>query len=101
MSLTYISISSDSNTESVRSSASHVILSYTDTTIVEVPAIVPKGDSETEPSEAPPSPDYDDSSSNDVPETAGLEVQAAPTPPAPLQIVPALPVLPRKPAIFV
>ncbi|GJT89638.1 putative reverse transcriptase domain-containing protein [Tanacetum coccineum] len=58
MSLTHISISSDFNTESVRSSASHVISSDTETEIIAVPAIIPEDDLETEPSEAPPSPDY-------------------------------------------
>ncbi|GJX18494.1 hypothetical protein Tco_0221171 [Tanacetum coccineum] len=87
MSLTHISISSDCSAESIRSSASHVILSDTDMTIV-------ASDPEESPSE-------DDSSGDDVPKTAGLEVQAAPTPLAPLQIVPALPALPHKPAILV
>nr|GEU46751.1 hypothetical protein [Tanacetum cinerariifolium] len=41
MSLTHISILSDSDAESVGSSASHVILSDTETMIVAVPAIVP------------------------------------------------------------
>ncbi|GKC41608.1 hypothetical protein Tco_1059330 [Tanacetum coccineum] len=126
MSLTHISISSDSNVESVRFSASHVISSDTKTEIVAVPAIIPEDDSETEPSEAPPLLDYvpalpnyfpesdtesdleespeedpseDDSSSDDASETAGpLVVQAAP---APLQIVPVLPALPCRPAILV
>ncbi|GKB50882.1 hypothetical protein Tco_0901635 [Tanacetum coccineum] len=43
----------------------------------------------------------DVSSGNDVSETAGLEVQAIPRPFAPLQIIHALPALPRRPAILV
>ncbi|GKB78974.1 hypothetical protein Tco_0945869 [Tanacetum coccineum] len=52
-----------------------------------------------EPSEEDPS--EDDSSGNYIAETAGLEVQAAPGPPAPHQIVPAPLALPYKPAILV
>nr|GFB64594.1 hypothetical protein [Tanacetum cinerariifolium] len=101
MSLTHISISSDYDIESVGLSASHVILSGTETTIVVVHAIVLEDDSNSEMLEASPSPDYDDSSSDDVAETARLEVQVAPTPPAPLKIVPKLPSLPYRSAIFV
>ncbi|GJZ87966.1 putative reverse transcriptase domain-containing protein, partial [Tanacetum coccineum] len=89
MSFTHISISSDSDAESVRSSASHVISSDTETEIV-------ASDLEESPEE---DPSKDDSSGDDASETAGpLVVQAAL---APLQIVPMLPALPCRPAILV
>ncbi|GKA23698.1 hypothetical protein Tco_0709731 [Tanacetum coccineum] len=80
MSLSTILISSESMDESVRSSASYVILSDSKAAVPTIPAIAPKiapeaettvvappttildllleSDSETEPLEAPPSPDY-------------------------------------------
>ncbi|GKC97909.1 hypothetical protein Tco_1168184 [Tanacetum coccineum] len=47
-------------------------------------------------------PSVDDSFGNEVPEIAGpLEVQAAPAPPAPRQIIHALPASPRRPIILI
>ncbi|GKB14614.1 hypothetical protein Tco_0848537 [Tanacetum coccineum] len=97
MSLSHITISSDSDAESVGSSTLHVILSDSEATVVSIPAIVPEIISGTETSivtapttildpvlesdpEEPSKEDplEDDSSSEDVAETAGLEVQFAP-----------------------
>ncbi|GJW04654.1 hypothetical protein Tco_1563510 [Tanacetum coccineum] len=62
----------------------------------------PGSDTESDPEESlEEDPSEDDSSGDDVSETTGLEVQAAPAPPEPLQIVPALPALPHRPAILV
>ncbi|GKA42299.1 hypothetical protein Tco_0734959 [Tanacetum coccineum] len=120
MSLSHITISFDSDTKSIGSSASLVILSDSKAAAVVVPAIAPEVVLEAEAAiVAPPSPDYvpaspdyfpgsdpesdleessskdpsgDDSSDDDALETAGsLVVQAAL---APLQIVPAPPALP-------
>ncbi|GJT22051.1 hypothetical protein Tco_0891988 [Tanacetum coccineum] len=54
---------------SVESSASHVILSDTETAVDEVPAIVPEDNLETELSEASSSPDYVPASPDYVPAT--------------------------------
>nr|GEX36422.1 hypothetical protein [Tanacetum cinerariifolium] len=119
MSLSHITILSDYDADNIGSSTSHVILSDLEATVIATLVIVP----EISP-EAPPSPDYvpashgyvpesnleespeedpldEDFSSNDVDERDGLEIWVAPTPPAPLQIVPAPPTLPRRPAILV
>ncbi|GJS41088.1 diacylglycerol kinase 4-like protein [Tanacetum coccineum] len=79
----------------------------TETSILAVPAIVPRDDSETEQLEAlmqsdlEESPSEDDSSGDDTLETARpLVVQAAPAPPPPLQIIHMLPALPRRLAIL-
>ncbi|GJT21118.1 diacylglycerol kinase 4-like protein [Tanacetum coccineum] len=84
-----------------------MILSDTETSILAVPAIVPRDDSETEQLEAlmqsdlEESPSEDDSSGDDTLETARpLVVQAAPAPPPPLQIIHMLPALPRRLAIL-
>nr|GEZ21443.1 hypothetical protein [Tanacetum cinerariifolium] len=56
------------------------------------PDYVQKSDPEEEPEEGPS--EYFSSSDN-TSEIAGLEVQAAPAPPAPHQIIPAPPALPH------
>ncbi|GKB29814.1 hypothetical protein Tco_0869215 [Tanacetum coccineum] len=61
-----------------------------------------RSDPESDLEESPEEDPLDDNPSSDyVSETTRLEVQTAPTPPAPLQIVPALPALPHRPAILV
>ncbi|GKA07893.1 hypothetical protein Tco_0687117 [Tanacetum coccineum] len=109
MSLSHITISSDSNTKSVGSPTSHVILSDSEATVTAILDIAPEIALEAQASSnlVPALPDYvsesdpkespekdpleDDSSGDDISETAGLEVQAAPAPPVPLQITPAPP----------
>nr|GEX71300.1 hypothetical protein [Tanacetum cinerariifolium] len=121
MSLSHIIILSDSDGESVGSSTSHVILSdsrvavvivpaialeislCTKTTIVSAPTAILDPILNSNPEESPEEDlSEDDSSSDEVSNTAGpLDVQAAPAPPAPHQIIPAPPTLPRMPPILV
>ncbi|GJR70449.1 hypothetical protein Tco_0016514 [Tanacetum coccineum] len=118
MSSFVIPVFADSMNEYVGSSTSPIILADFDSETTP--------DTESEPSEAPLSPDYvpaspdyvlaspdyfpesdleeppeedpseDDPFGDDVSERVELKVQAAPTPPAPLQIVRAVPILPRQ-----
>ncbi|GKA54120.1 hypothetical protein Tco_0753069, partial [Tanacetum coccineum] len=100
MSLSHITISSDSNTKSVGSPTLHVILSDSKAAVTVILDIAPEIALEAQPSSdlVPASPDYvlesdpkespkedpleDDFSGDDIFETTGLEVQAAPAPPA-------------------
>ncbi|GJZ38946.1 hypothetical protein Tco_0585509 [Tanacetum coccineum] len=84
MSVSHITILSDSETESIGSSALYVILSDSEAAVGVVPAVVPKiaPETKTEPSEAPPSlvyapgsPDYAPASDDD---TESLEALASP-----------------------
>nr|GEX20517.1 hypothetical protein [Tanacetum cinerariifolium] len=125
MSFFTILIPSNSIGESVESLISLVILSDTKTELIVVHVVLPKispeaeaavvisptgvldlvvhSDSETEPTKAPPSPDYhvgDDSSKSDPSEEfEPLPAQVVSSPP--LQIVPSPRALPRQPTILV
>ncbi|GKE45551.1 hypothetical protein Tco_1472835, partial [Tanacetum coccineum] len=73
----------------------------TKTSIVTAPTTILDPVLESDPEEpSKEDPLEDDSSSDDVIETAGLEVQVAPAPPAPYQIIHAPPALPRRPAVL-
>ncbi|GJU58430.1 hypothetical protein Tco_1236196 [Tanacetum coccineum] len=80
MSISYITTSSDSDAESVRSSTSH-----NKTTILTAPTAILDPVSKSDPEESPEEdPSENDSFGDDVSDTTGsLEVQGAPAPPAP------------------